>query len=480
MADMSSNPVSASPAIVWFRNDLRLTDHPALRSAAETGNPFVLVYILDDVTPGRWKLGGAARWWLHNSLASLGVEIAARGGSLTLRRGNAADIIYSLAQEVGAGSVHFHSAVEPWQLKQDQILADRLQRLGVAVHVSEGAGLFPPGSVCNQAGEPFKVFSPFWRSCLKYGLPRAPCPPPTQLKGLTIPSDLLGDWDLIPTNPDWAGGLRATWRPGEAAAKQKLDAFVQSTLQRYGEHRDYPSIQGTSRLSPHLRFGEISPVQVWAALAERRDTDKFLSELGWREFSRHLLAQFPELPERNFRTQFDALPWKQDLAALRLWRRGQTGYPIVDAGMRELWTTGWMHNRVRMIVASFLVKHLLVDWRLGEDWFWDTLVDADLASNAASWQWVAGSGADAAPYFRIFNPISQAEKFDPEGKYLRRWLPEVAELPTPEIFAPWLAETFALRAANVTLGETYPGPMVDHAEAREAALAAFESIKSSA
>lgn len=467
-----------APAVVWLRHELRLADNPALHAAAQSGRPLVVLYVLDDAAAGRWRAGGASRWWLHHSLASLERDIAARGGRLTLRRGLADQLVPALCEEAGAAALHFSHAVEPYQAAQDARVAASLRGRGVEVREHEGAGLFAPGEIRNGQSEPFKVFSPFWRACLKAGRPREPLPAPASLEGPELPSEPLQAWALLPTRPDWAGGLREAWTPGEALAHQRLQAFLAAAVKRYGVERNAPGMEGTSRLSPHLHFGEISPVQIWAA-AERAegDTDKFLSEVGWREFSRHLLWQFPELPERNFRPQFDRFPWGNTPELLEAWRRGRTGYPIVDAGMRQLWGSGWMHNRVRMICASFLVKHLLIDWREGEAWFWDTLVDADLANNSASWQWVAGSGADAAPYFRVFNPITQAEKFDPEGGYIRRWVPELAKLPAPAIFAPWQASPLELAAGGVRLGETYPAPIVDHSEARTRALAAFERIK---
>ncbi|MEM6935811.1 MAG: deoxyribodipyrimidine photo-lyase, partial [Pseudomonadota bacterium] len=300
-----------------------------------------------------------------------------------------------------------------------------------------------------------------------------------------VAGDDLAAWALLPTKPDWAGGLRESWQPGEAGAHERLRDFVTHAADDYAEGRDRPGKDHTSRLSPHLHFGEISPNQVWQALkmaagfgeVSGQASDAYLRELGWRDFSYHLLTLFPELPEANFRDQFDRFPWRSDNTELERWQRGQTGYPLVDAGMRQLWHTGWMHNRVRMVVGSFLVKHLRQHWRAGEDWFWDTLVDADLASNAASWQWVAGSGADAAPYFRIFNPMSQGEKFDPDGAYVRRWVPELAKVPQKFLNRPWEAPVEILRQAGVELGKDYPNPIVDHRTAREAALAAFQESK---
>jgi len=467
-----------SPVLVWFRNDLRLADNPALAAAAARGRPLVLVYVLDDASPGRWRLGGAARWWLHHSLQALARTIAQRQGRLILRRGRFEAVIEALVRETQAGEVHWNASVEPWRSAGEARLRDSLSRFGVRCVSHEGEGLFAPEAVRNGQEQPFKVFTPFWRACLKLGRPRQPLPAPPQLAGPDAPSEPLESWGLLPTSPDWAGGLRANWRPGEDEAQTRLAAFLQRALDGYGQHRNLPGVEGTSRLSPHLRFGEISPVQVWAG-AERAGPDaaSFLSEIGWREFSRHLLAQFPALPERAFRPEYDAFPWRADPAGFRAWRQGRTGFPIVDAGMRQLWETGWMHNRVRMIVGSFLIKDLLIDWREGEAWFWDTLVDADLASNAASWQWVAGSGADAAPYFRIFNPAAQAAKFDADGAYIRRWVPELGTLPASALFDPAAASPLELAAAGVRLGETYPKPIVAHDAARLRALAALKTLK---
>lgn len=469
-----------APAIVWFRTDLRLADNPALEAAVATGRPLILIHVLDDAAAGRWKLGGASRWWLHGSLQALRARIEEKGGGLVLRRGDAGAILEALARETKAASLHLNRAIEPFQRRQDEDVIARVQALGMDVTLHDGTTIFPPDAVTTGAGEPYKVFTPFWRACVKLGLPRAPTGSPAKLDCLEgVSSEALDAWALLPTKPDWAGGLRESWSPGEASAHATLKRFVAGALAGYGAGRDIPGREGTSRLSPHLHFGELSPVQAWAAAerAGRGDIDKFAAEIGWREFSRQLLHHFPTLPEAAFKPPFDAFPWREDKGGLEAWTKGQTGYPIVDAGMRQLWATGWMHNRVRMITASFLIKHLLIDWREGQDWFWDTLVDADLASNAASWQWVAGSGADAAPYFRIFNPVSQGQKFDPEGAYVRRWVPELARAEASWIHAPWTASAADLRAAGITLGNTYPRPIVEHDAARKRALAAYEAIK---
>ncbi|MBU6371760.1 MAG: DNA photolyase family protein [Alphaproteobacteria bacterium] len=473
---------SAAPVLVWFRQDLRVADNPALAAAAQTGAPVVCLYLLDDETPGPWRMGGASRWWLHHSLEALDADLRRLGGGLILRRGPAAAVVPALAAEIGAGAVYWNRCYEPFAVARDTALKAALQADGRAVRSFNSALLFEPWDVRNGSGEAFKVYSPFWRAALKKGPSRSLAATPARLPAPAkpVPSDALGSWRLLPTKPDWAGGLRAAWTPGEAGAKARFDAFCERTLQGYAADRNIPGRVTTSALSPHLHFGEISPLQIWSAVEARglagKDADKFVSELGWREFSHHLLFDFPDLPDRNWRTQFDDFPWADDPAGIEAWKRGRTGYPIVDAGMRELWTTGWMHNRVRMVVASFLIKHLMTDWRVGQDWFWDTLVDADLANNAASWQWVAGSGADAAPYFRIFNPVSQGETYDPDGAYVRRWVPEIARLPNALLHRPWEADAAALRAAGVTLGETYPRPIIDHATARARALAAFEHL----
>ncbi|OYW61641.1 MAG: hypothetical protein B7Z40_18170 [Bosea sp. 12-68-7] len=368
-----------------------------------------------------------------------------------------------------------------------------LTAAGHRVATFNAALLNEPWQVATKTGDPVKVFSPYWRAARALREPPAPGPAPARIVPLPLPAGLAAmaasreDLALEPTRPDWAGGLREAWTPGEAGAAAALTDFLCGPLDGYGEGRNRPDYVSTSRLSPHLRFGEIGPRQIWHATrsavesgetaASASDAEKFLSEIGWREFSYHLLFYNPELATRNFNARFDAFPWRRDAAALKAWQRGATGYPIIDAGLRELWTTGWMHNRVRMIVASFLIKHLLIDWREGEAWFWDTLVDADPANNAASWQWVAGSGADAAPYFRIFNPVTQGLKFDPDGLYVRRWVPEIAALPDALIHEPWKADAGSLRRAGIGLGESYPRPIVDLDAGRERALAALAATR---
>jgi deoxyribodipyrimidine photo-lyase len=471
----------AEPAIVWFRQDLRLADNPALAAAIETKRPLILVYVLDDETPGRWRMGGASRWWLHKSLDAIASDIAKLGGALALRRGHADNEIGKLVAETGAKCVFWNRCYEPFAIKRDAALKDALSKAGVEAKSFNTSLLFEPWEIKTKSGEPFKVFTPFWRACMQRRPARTLAPTPKSLvSAADVRSEALASWKLLPTRPNWATGFEPEWTPGEKGAAAALTRFLENQLGGYEDARNMLGQNATSRLSPHLHFGEISPLQVWSACEEEPQSGKFLSEIGWREFSHNLLFHWPTLPEKNWRDTFDAFPWADDEAAVEAWRRGKTGYPVVDAAMRELWVTGYMHNRARMIASSFLIKHLLTDWRHGEDWFWDTLLDADLANNAASWQWVAGSGADAAPYFRIFNPVTQGEKFDPDGAYVRRWLPHLARLPDDVIHRPWEASADVLRAAGVELGQTYPVPIIDHAKARARALGAFATLSSKA
>ncbi len=407
-----------APVLVWLHRELRLADNPLFTRNA--GRPLVVAYVLDDETPGAWKLGGAARWWLHHSLGRLAASLEAIGARLVLRRGAVATVIPRLAAEIGASEVHAGETPEPWLRRAQATIA---ASAGITLTLHRTRLLFHPEEIRTGGGTPYGVFTPFSRACLARGLPAPPEPPPTRLVGPDVASARLADWKLLPTGPDWAGGLRDAWEPGEAGAEKRLAAFLGGALDGYGERRNLPAIEATSRLSPHLAWGEISPARLWLAAeaTDARGLRSWINELLWREFAAHLLWYHPHMAEKPLRPIFAHMPWRSDPAGLAAWRKGETGIGIVDAGMRELWATGWMHNRVRMIAASFLVKHLLIPWQKGEAWFWDTLVDADLATNAASWQWVAGSGADAAPYFRIFNPDLQAAKFDPDGAYVRRW-----------------------------------------------------------
>lgn len=467
---------TSPPTLLWFRQDLRLSDNPALIAATRKG-PVIPVYILDDEAPGQWKRGGASRWWLHHSLAALDADLQKLGSRLILRRGPALKVLQSLIGETGANAIHWNRQYEPWAIARDTRIKEQLRAQNLHTESFNASLLREPWEMKTGTGGPYRVFTPFWRA-VRADMPSLDLPhAPRQIPGPASwpTSEPLASWKLLPTKPDWAIGFAPLWTPGERGARKRLDAFLSKALDGYASNRDRPDIEATSRLSPHLHFGEISPRQVCkAAMAQAQSqgkeggADKFMSEVGWREFSYHLLYHFPHLPERNYREAFDAFPWNDDDTAFRKWTRGQTGYPIVDAGMRELWTTGYMHNRVRMVAASFLIKHLLIPWQRGEAWFWDTLLDADLANNAASWQWVAGSGADAAPYFRIFNPVMQGEKFDTAGTYVRRWIPELKDCPDRFIQRPWEAPDFtSLR---------YPAPIVEHTMARDRALKAFQSL----
>ncbi|WP_137845519.1 deoxyribodipyrimidine photo-lyase [Microbacterium sp. 2FI] len=444
------------PSIVWLRDDLRLADNPALRAALDRGESVIALYVLDEESPGIRPLGGAARWWLHHSLASLGERLRERGSTLVLRRGRADHVVRATVTDTGAGAVFWNRRYGGPEREIDAALKARLRADGVEVASFAASVLFEPWTVQTGAGTHFSVFTPFWRACLALPAPRAPLPEPREVPGPSAApaSDALDDWGLLPTSPDWAGGLRETWEPGEPAARKRLREFLAGDLDDYDRARDEPAAGATSLLSPRLRWGELSPHTVWhETVASGRGGGRFLAELGWREFAWHTLYRHPDLATANLRREFDAFPWpplRPD--HIEAWQHGRTGVALVDAGMAELWHTGTMHNRVRMVTASFLVKNLAIDWRRGEEWFWDTLVDADTASNPFNWQWVAGSGADAAPYFRVFNPDLQAKKFDPDGAYVQRWAPEYA-------------------------AGTAPRPIVDLGETRRAALEAYEHVK---
>ncbi|WP_349364446.1 MAG: deoxyribodipyrimidine photo-lyase [Roseitalea porphyridii] len=476
-----------APVIVWFRADLRLRDNGALSAAAASGRPVIALFVLDETGATGRPPGGAQRWWLHHSLTALGSALGDIGVTLILRRGDPRAVLDEIIDRTGAQSVLWNRRYGPEAIALDSEIKASLADRGLTVKSFAGALMHEPTKLKTGSGGYYKVYSPFWRAFIGEGEPRRPDPAPetaTAYDG-TIESDDLADWYLLPTSPDWSGGIAATWTPGEKGAHERLKAFCADAMADYGRKRDLPGVDGTSRLSPHLAFGEITPSDIWyaAAAAEgvpKKQLEKFHKELAWREFSYHLLVNFPDLRTANFNDTFDAFPWEGSADALEAWQKGRTGYPIVDAGMRQLWRTGWMHNRVRMITASFLIKHLMIDWRRGEDWFWDTLVDGDPASNAASWQWVAGSGADAAPYFRIFNPILQGEKFDPDGAYVRRFVPELADLPDRYIHKPWEAPRKVLEKAKVSLGSTYPEPMVEHKRARERALDAYNEMRGQA
>lgn len=477
---------AAPVSLVWFRNDLRIADHPALQAAVARGGVVIPVFVHAPDEEAPWAPGGASLWWLHQSLRSLGATLESLQSRLIIRTGNSLEQLQALVNETGASAVFWNRRYEPVVTARDTAIKAKLRAAGLLVESFNGALLHEPWTVQNQSGKPFQVFTPFWKNCLAKPDPAAPLAAPAKL---TSPSRWpksvpLAELELEP-KIKWAEGMRAAWQPGEAGAKKQLDRFLAAAFADYTDKRNRPDLQGTSRLSPHLHFGEISPRQIWHSVrrhAEKSNfaawrTSQYLAEVGWREFAHHLLHHFPHTPTEPLREDFKKFPWRKDAEFLRAWQKGQTGYPIVDAGLRELWTTGWMHNRVRMIVASFLVKDLLLSWREGAAWFWDTLVDADLAQNTLGWQWTAGCGADAAPYFRVFNPRSQGEKFDPRGDYVRKWCPELARLPDEHLHQPDKAPPEILARAGVVLGKNYPAPIVNHAIAREVALEAFAKLK---
>ena len=476
----------SDPVIMWFRRDLRLADNPALTAAAASGCPVVCVYIHDESPTIHRAVGGASLWWLDKSLKSLSKDIEDRGGKLLLRRGSAKDTLLAIAEELGAVGVFWNRRYGADEREIDADIKSELCKRNVCAQSFNGSLLTEPWIYKTGSGGHYKVFSPYWRAVQANYSPHAHLESPTQLSRCELPSDDVDDWALHPSKPDWSEGFSGHWTPGESGALSRLSAFLDGPVNSYSDDRNRPDLtSATSGLSPHLRFGEISPVTIWRTVqdailsgqADEKNAMKFLSEVVWREFSYVLLFHHPELAAENYNPNFEHMPWRRDAAALHAWQRGQTGYPIVDAGMRQLWATGSMHNRVRMIVASFLTKHLLIHWSEGEKWFWDTLVDACPAANAASWQWTAGSGADAAPYFRVFNPITQGEKFDKTGDYVKTWCPELARLPRKFLYSPWTAPELVLKEAGVELGQNYPRPIVDHKEARARALEAYETMK---
>ncbi|MCS6884285.1 MAG: deoxyribodipyrimidine photo-lyase [Acidobacteriota bacterium] len=471
-------------AIVWFRLDLRLDDNPALAAAAAYED-VVPIFIWSPEEEGTWAPGAASRWWLHQSLVSLDQHLKKLGISLIVRRGKALEELLEVVKETGAQAVFWNRRYEPAIIERDKTVKSALLELGLRVETFNGSLLYEPWEVSTTSGQPFQVFTPFWKACLKLRDTVTTVEAPKMLSNRhKLCSLSLKELNLEPTI-DWTEGIRSSWTPGIDGAVARLRAFI-NKVASYALDRDRPDLDATSSLSPHLHFGEISVRRVFQAVTatdwprKGSGQEVYLKELGWREFAYHLLYHFPYTIHRPLRQEFESFPWKQNAVLFKAWCRGKTGYPLVDAGMRQLWRTGWMHNRVRMIVASFLVKDLLIGWQEGAKWFWDTLVDADLASNTLGWQWTAGCGADAAPYFRIFNPILQGEKFDPEGKYVRRWVPELARLPNEFIHRPWEAPAEVLAAASVKLGHDYPYPIVDHFAARERALAALAEIGISA
>lgn len=460
--------------LLRLTDDLRLADHAALTAAAARG-PTVPVYILEERDCPR----GAAAWALRESLATLAKAFERRGIRLILRRGEPLPVLRALAAETGATHIEWSRRYEPAQAAQDEALAAALTATGLTVGIHDGFLLFDPHKLRTGAGSFYKVFTPFSKACFAAPPPAPPLPAPARIEAASavLPSLTLDELRLVPAKARWPTGLAAAWTMSEDAARDLLRSFLADKNAGYKTLRDCPALDATSRLSPYLRFGLISPRQIWRAAMKQTGTEKFLTELLWREFSWHLLANIPAFAREPWQKSFAAFPWRDDPAALARWQRGHTGYPIVDAGMRQLWQTGWMHNRVRMIAASFLIKDLLIDWRQGAAWFMDTLVDADLGNNTASWQWVAGCGADAAPYFRIFNPTLQGQKFDPDGTYVRRFVPELAKLPAAYIHEPWKAPASVLSQAGIKLGTTYPSPMIDHAKARQKALDALKNSR---
>jgi deoxyribodipyrimidine photo-lyase len=473
------------PALLWFRHDLRLADNPALHAAAE--GPLQAVYILDDEAAGPWAPGGAGRWWLHYSLEALAESLQARGAALLLLRGKAEELIPTLARKLDATQVHAGTLAAPWARARDADIAKALEKQGCALSL-HSSFLVDADRIRTGQGKPYAVYTPFAKAVMKQADPGPAIPTPRKLDGAKSPMKGLALKDLAllpaPPLPDWAKEFSGFWQPGEEGAQARLKHFLRDALADYPEGRNRPGEDGSSRLSPHLHWGEISPRQVWHAVrqAEAPATAKeiFLKEIVWREFSHNILLHNPELPEKPLHAEYAHFPYRRNAKAQAAWQRGQTGYPIVDAGMRQLWRLGWMHNRVRMIVASLFIKHLLQPWQDGEAWFWDTLVDADLGNNSFNWQWVAGCGADASPFFRVFNPVLQGEKFDPSGEYVRAFVPELAKLPDKWLHRPWEAPAEVLRQAGVKLGETYPEPIIDHATGRARALDALKTMKARA
>jgi deoxyribodipyrimidine photo-lyase len=438
--------------LAWFRLDLRLADNPALDAAVAGGAPVIPVFVYAPEEEGEWAPGAASRWWLHRSLGALERSLADRGSRLIIRRGPAAEALAAVAEETGASTVYFNRRYEPYEMERERRVAQALR-----VESFPGDLLFAPGAISKSDGTPFRIFTAFWNACRRAPGPRVPLRAPNR-----IPAPARWPRSLAPGEPelapqvDRAAGFEEAWRPGERHALDRMHEFFEHAVRDYAADRDRPDRDGTSRLSPHLHFGEISARQVWHAAYEcaardrgmRAGVEAFVRQLVWREFAHHLLFHFPHTPLEPLRPEFREFPWRADERKWNAWTQGGTGYPLVDAGMRQLWRTGWMHNRVRLVAASFLVKHLLIPWQRGAKWFWDTLVDADLANNTLNWQWVAGCGADAAPFFRVFNPAAQAKKFDPEGAYVERWAP-----------GPW------------------PPPIVGHERAREEALEAWAAIR---
>ena len=467
-----------SKAIHWFRQDLRLTDNPALYEASNHKD-ILPIYILDDHNSGEFSMGSVSRFWLHNSLKDLNQNLNQK---LSLYQGNPLETLIEIIDRLNIDTVYWNRCYEPWRIKRDTIIKSKLESKGIIVKTFNGSLLWEPWTIKKDDGTPYKVFTPFYRKgCLNSEEPRKPIPK-VDISNFIVDNNKTLNLDALSLLPSvrWDIPMKSNWNIGETGAFNRLSEFINSGIEHYKEGRNFPSKPFVSRISPHIHFGELSPNQAWhlAKLkGNNRSIDHFLSELGWREFSYSQLYFNPELPKKNLQSKFDQFPWEENSNNLKAWQQGQTGVPMVDAGMRELWLTGSMHNRVRMVVGSFLVKNLLLNWHHGERWFWDCLVDADLASNSASWQWVAGCGADAAPYFRIFNPVTQGEKFDPDGEYIKQYIPELKDLPNKYLYNPWEAPKEILAEANIVLGKDYPNPIVNLKASREKALEAFKSLK---
>jgi deoxyribodipyrimidine photo-lyase len=486
MSNTSAHNASpnAKKSLMWFRQDLRVKDNPALINAAKNAN-VIPVYIYDTSVPKKSERGGASKWWLHHALVSLQASL---DGNLLILSGNSQDILQALCDDYGVESIYWNRMYEPWAISRDTDIKASLKETGINAHSTNGSLLWEPMQVLKKDQTPYKVFTPYYKNgCLNARHPRYPEGKPN-IKYLSNLQDLPGyqaidSLNLLPSIK-WDTHIKSLWNVSEEGAQERLARFINEAIEEYDDDRNIPSVQGTSLLSPYLHFGLLSPNQAWYAVhdayngsRENKGVYVYLSELGWREFSYYLLFHFDDIQSKNFNTKFDKFPWVKDDEKLSAWQKGQTGVPIVDAGMRELYQTGYMHNRVRMIVASYLIKNLLIDWREGERWFWDCLLDADTASNAAGWQWVAGSGADASPYFRIFNPILQGEKFDKEGLYVKKYCPELKHLGKKYLHKPWEASAQELAQAHIILGKDYPHPLVDLKESRHRALDAYSSIK---
>ena len=474
--------MNRSPVIVWFRRDLRLDDNLAVIAAMESQRPIVPVFIWEPDEGGGASRGSASRVWLHDSLRALRGDLRKQGSELVIRKGVSGEELGRLVTETGAAAVYWNRRYEPGIVRRDSAIREELLEAGIEARSWNSSLLVEPQSLLNKAGRPFQVFTPFWKACLLRGFDKpAPMPGGNLKSPGAFPESVTVDELGLQPDSNWHESIRSAWDVGESSARRRLEVFAEGAVAAYSNSRDIPGVDGTSALSPHLHFGEIGPRQIAAAVSKAagasRGAQVYLSEIGWREFAHYLLHHFPRTVDSPLKQDFERFPWEPDDEALRRWQRGETGYPIVDAGMRQLWRTGWMHNRVRMIVASVLVKHLLQPWQRGAEWFMDTLVDADLANNTLGWQWTAGCGADAAPFFRVFNPIAQGEKFDPEGDYVRRWIPELAQLPDKYIHQPWIGPPEILVQAGVTIGGNYPAPIVDHKKARARALMAYDKMR---